>query len=225
VISVVVPLGGDCPHRARAWQWVRAQYDGHEVVEGYGNPDGWCKAQAVADGLSRASGDLLVIADADVWSERLQAAIEAVESGEFKYAAPHRRVRRLTEQGTERFMNGERETAPTTEQHQSVLGGGIVVLYRETYEQAPLDPRFVGWGGEDSAWGAALRTLAGKPFIGRYPLWHLWHPPQQRMTRRVGNVANDELRIKYLQAQGSVGRMSALIEEGRCLSTGSSRRQ
>lgn len=224
-LSVIVPLAGDCPHRARAWQWVRAQYDGLEVCEGYGDPELWCKADAVADGLTRAAGDVLVVADADVWSEHLEVAIEAVESGQCEWAAPHRRVRRLTEQGTALFMAGERETALTSEDHHAVLGGGIVVLRRETYERVPLDRRFIGWGGEDQAWGAALRTLAGVPLICRQPLWHLWHPPQQRMTRKVGNVANDELRGRYIGAKLSPRRMRDLIEEGRCRSNGSSPRQ
>lgn len=221
-ISVVVPLAGDCPHRARAWQWVRTQYQGLEVCEGYGDPDRWCKAQAVADGLSRATGDLLVIADADVWSEHLQTAIDAVESGQVQWASPHRHVRRLTEQGTEQFINGERETAKTEEQHHAVLGGGMVVLSRETYERCPLDARFVGWGSEDQSFGYALRTLYGKPLINNQPLWHLWHPPQQRMTRKVGNAANDELRGRYTGAKMQPRRMRELIEEGRCLSSGSS---
>lgn len=222
MLSVIVPLAGDCPHRARAWQWVRAQYNGLEVCEGYGDPEAWCKADAVADGLSRSSGDLLVISDSDVWSEHLRSAIDAVESGEYQWAAPHRRVRRLTQTGTDQFLNGERDTALTSEDHHAVLGGGIVVLSRELYERCPLDPRFIGWGGEDQAWGAALRTLAGVPFVTRYPLWHLWHPPQQRMTRKVGNVANDELRGRYIGAKLQLRLMRELIEEGRCLSNGSS---
>lgn len=224
-ISVVVPRAGDCPHRERAWQWVRAQYEGFEIVEGWGAPDRWVKAEAVAEALSRATGDLLVIADADCYSEHLAASIGAVESGTVLWSSPHRHVRRLTENGTTQFINGERETAAVQENHHSKLGGGIVVLARETYERVPLDPRFVSWGGEDDAWGAALRQLAGSPYVHNAPLWHLWHPPQERMNRKVGNVENDELRARYIGARGSAKRMRDLIEEGRsCRSTSSSPR-
>lgn len=223
-LSVIVPLAGDCPHRARAWEWLRARYDGLEICEGYGNPQAWCKADAVADGLSRATGDLLVITDADVWSDHLQEAIDAVEAGA-AWAMPHWRIRRLTEHGTQQFVDGERETAELAEEHYAVHGGGIVVLTRETYERVPLDSRFVGWGGEDKAWGAALHTLAGNEVVVRQPLWHLWHPPQQRMTRLVGNEANDLLRRRYIDARTQPRRMRELIEEGRCLSHGSSQRQ
>lgn len=222
--SVVVPRAGDCPHRSRAWEWLSAQYEGFEVVEGYGDPNLWCKAEAVGDGLSRASGDLLVIADADVWSDHLRDAVDAVESGDAEWAAPHRRVRRLTQTGTGQFVRGERENALTSEEHQAVVGGGIVVLSRDLYERCPLDPRFVGWGGEDQAWGYALRTFGGVPWLGRQPLWHLWHPPQERMTRKVGNVANDQLRGRYAGAKLSKRRMSILLGEARCHFNASSTR-
>lgn len=223
-VSVIVPRAGDCPYRERAWQWVGSQLDGLEVVEGWGDPDEWCKANAVADGLSRASGDVLVIHDADVWSDFLPATIRSVESGQRHWAVPHRSVWRLTETGTEQFFNGERETALSSEIHHSVLGGGIVVITRAKYEEAPLDPRFIGWGGEDHAWAAALLTLAGEPSVIPQPLWHLWHPPQQRMTRKVGNVANDELRGRYIGCRGIAKQMRDLIKEGRCHSTVSSQR-
>lgn len=221
-VSVVVPRAGDCPHRDRAWEWVRKQYEGLEVVEGWGDPDEWCKATAVEEALKLSTGDVLVVADADVYSEHLAVAIDAVSTGAHEWASPHRHIRRLTEEGTRRFIEGERETAPVEENHHAVLGGGIVVLTRETYERVPLDRRFAGWGGEDHAWAAALRTLAGEPFIAPQPLWHLWHPPQQRMSRKVGNVANDELRGRYIGAKFSPRQMRELIEEGRCLSNGSS---
>ncbi len=224
MISVLVPRAGEDPHRARAWQWLKPRYEGFEVVEGWGDESRWVKADAVADALSRASGDVLVIADADVYSEFLPVAIEAVVSGKHEWATPHRHVRRLTEQGTAQFMAGAREEAEVEEAHHAVLGGGIVVLRRETYERVPLDPRFISWGGEDHAWCAALMTLAGKPLVVRQPLWHLWHPPQQRMNRKVGNEANDELRGRYIGARSFGKRMRELIEEGqKCLSTGSSR--
>lgn len=221
-VSVIVPRAGDCPHRERAWAWVKTRLDGLEVVEGWGDPDLWCKADAVADGLSRASGDVLVIHDADVYSGHLAEVIHAVEAGDYQWGAPHRSVYRLTEQGTQQFFDGERERPLTSECHHAVLGGGIVVVTRAKYEQAPLDPRFVGWGGEDQAWCAALMTIAGKPLILRQPLYHLYHPPQPRMTRKVGNVANDELRGRYIGARLVAKRMRDLIEEGRCHSNVSS---
>lgn len=224
-VSIVVPRAGDCPHRAQAWEYVSSRLDGYEICEGWGDPDLWCKADAVADGLRKATGDVLVIHDADVVSDFLPDSVEAVESGKYQWSSPHRSVWRLTEEATKRFIDGERDPSllPVVEPvHQSVLGGGIVVITREKYEQVPLDPRFIGWGGEDHAWHAALYTLAGKSLVIKQPLWHLWHPPQQRMTRKVGGVANDELRGRYLGCRSMAGQMRRLIEEGRCHSKASS---
>lgn len=212
-VSVVVPRAGDCPHRERAWQWIRRRYGDVEIVEGWGDPDRWSKADAVADALERATGDLLVVADADVWSEQLEPIITAVADGA-PWGTPHTHVRRLTEIGTIRFMAGEREEAPTEEEHFAQVGGGIVVLPRATYERIPLDPRFIGWGGEDKSWARALRLLAGPPARQHAALWHLWHPPQPRLTRTVGSAANVTLAGRYADASSN-RMMRALIEEGR----------
>lgn len=94
-----------------------------------------------------------------------------------------------------------------------VEGGGIVVLRRETYAECPLDPRFVGWGGEDESWGFALRALYGPPVRVRKPVIHLWHPPANRMTRGYGSLASRELRKRYARARASPALMRALLAE------------
>lgn len=191
---------------------MRAQYQGWEICEGYGDAQRWCKAAAVQDGLTRATGDLLVIADADVWSDHLQEAVDAVASGA-AWASPHRKVRRLTEAGTTRFLNGERDDLEVEQHHNAHLGGGIVVLSRSLYEDIPLDPRFVGWGQEDDSWACALTTLAGKPWQGDESLWHLWHPPQHRQSRVVGNAESKALGRRYKSARRSPALMRALLDE------------
>lgn len=210
MISVIVPLAGDCPHRARAWQYARTQYHGWEICEGYGDAERWCKADAVRDGLARATGDTLIIADADVWSDHLPEAVDAVASGA-AWASPHHKVRRLTELGTAAFLEGERDPE-VQERHAAKVGGGIVVLPRETYEKVPLDPRFVGWGQEDECWQIALLALAGKPFIGRHELTHLYHPPQERKTRCIGSQESKELLRRYRDAKRK-GTMRQLLDE------------
>lgn len=221
-VSVLVPRAGACPYRQRAWEHVRSLYEGFEVVEGWGDANHWVKADAVAEALSRATGDILVIADSDVWTDHLHEVIEAVQSGKYEWGSPHRHVWRLTEQGTAQFIAGEREDCDTEEIHEAWLGGGIVVVTRDAYERAPFDPRFVGWGGEDKAWSSALWTMAGRPFLLKRPLWHLWHPPQPRPSRYDMNDANEDLLRRYLVNRKVVFRMQDLIEEGRCHSTASS---
>src|SRR5690606_21183591 len=66
---------------------------------------------AVADALARATGDILVITDADVWCDprAVEQAIRAVSRpvNPSPWAMPHERVIRLTQTATERVLAGE----------------------------------------------------------------------------------------------------------------------
>lgn len=98
--------------------------------------------------------------------------------------------------------------------YQGFAGGGITVLPVRTYLDVPLDTRFTGWGGEDEAWALALRALVGPPWRGTAPLWHLWHPPQDRASRRWGSPEARDLYLRYRRAARHPDRMRALIAEG-----------
>lgn len=220
VISVVIPFGGSDPHRLAALKWVAGRYRelGWQVQIGGAEGTTWCKAVAVANALRAATGDLLVVADGDVWAENIQAAVEAVDEGA-EWACPFTKVYRQSPLQTERMLTG----APPSVAHRDLAhvpytgapGGGIVVVPRETYGQIPIDPRFVGWGGEDWAWGYALTTLAGPPARSTGPLWHAWHPPQprNRAAGLSGSVANEKLRIRYRDARTDPAAMRKLVDE------------
>lgn len=186
-----------------------------EVVEGLGgNP--WVKAAAVADGLSRASGDVLVVADADCWTDGLAEAVALLDNA--AWVIPHLTVNRLTPESTEAVLAGadpagvhDWDQAP----YHGWAGGGFIVVRRHDYEQAPLDPRFAGWGLEDASFALAAETLIGPHLRLTWPLWHLWHPPQARMNRRIGNPQSEALWRRYRRSRGRPDRMRALVDEGR----------
>lgn len=226
-VSVLVPYRPDGAHRDAAWRWVSdwwADWFGqYEVVVGAPPEGPWCKAAAVADALPRSSGDVLIVADADVFvaPEHLDQTVDLVRSGHAAWAAPHRRVVRLTPAGTGRLLGGgelpaepeARRTGLIETSHTAALGGGLVVLRRDVYERVPLDPRFVGWGQEDTSWGLALRLLGGSWWRGAAsPLHHLWHPPQARVDRKVGSSAGWALYERYKRARNP-DVMSALLAE------------
>lgn len=206
--SVIVPWRPGCPHRQAAWAYLRLRWAmlGYEVILGR-CPDGpWMKARAVADGLSRAAGDVLVVTDADVWCDGITDAVEQVTTRR-PWAAPHDTVHRLTAEATADVLAGaelHRRTLrrPCLEQgtYRAHLGGGIVVVDRATYERVPLDPRFAGWGHEDDAWAIALAALVGPAWVGGAGLWHLWHPPQDRISRDEGSEASRALYARYAAA-------------------------
>jgi len=222
--TVLVPFRADGAERDRAWVHLSGRWAGlgWEVVEGM-CPDGpWVKALAVEDALSRAAGDVLVIADADVWCPGVVAAVAAVESGA-AWAVPHTLIHRLTKGATDVLYGTEVFGGPLIEQrveqrpYVGMVGGGCVVLRRDVYEACPLDPRFVGWGQEDAAWGVALTALYGPPWRSTEPLWHLWHPPMDRVGLTAGMASGNQVPPR---GTGSLAGRRLLAEYARAASEG-----
>ena len=217
-VSVIMPWRPGCRWREAALAYLlpRWQKTGWQVVVA-AQPDGgpWRKAAAVEAGLADATGDVLVIADADVWCDGITDAVRAVEHGA-PWAIPHWLVYRLTRAATEAVYAGGRLDGPTErEPYVGWAGGGMTVLPRATYEQVPLDPRFRGWGGEDAAWAHALTTLAGAAWRGDARLYHLHHPLQPRTHQVWGSLEARDLTRRYARARLDPTAMTNLIEEFR----------
>lgn len=215
-VSVLIPFASDDPQRIRCRDHVAHSYSRHrwQVISG-GPPGPWCKAAAVAYCLEQTTGDILVIADADSLCDRVADAVEVVELGA-PWSMPHERIHRLTMEATNTVLAGEQPstTMATVERHYpGKFGGGIVVLPRDTYQQIPLDHRFIGWGQEDDALGLALDTLAGPCVRLDAPLFHLWHQAPPRATRVKGNDAGWALYRRYAAARRKPDAMRALIDE------------
>lgn len=215
-VEVVIPYAGGCPHRARALEWARGRWPWPVTIAP--GPVPWCKAAAVMPAVERSCADVVVVADADVWCDEIERAVRIVQSGTC-WAIPHWTVHRLTEQATAEVLAGAAwQDQPLTERaYRGVEGGGIIVARRETLLDVPLDARFVGWGQEDETWAMALRALHGPAWRGSAPLIHLWHPPQDRLTRRRGSRESWQLRLRYVAARRDPVAMRALIEEGRAM--------
>lgn len=218
-VEVIIPWREGCPHRQRALDWVLGRYRaGHPdwLVTVERAPDGpWCKATAVASAAARSGPELVVVADADVWTTGLPAAVELIAQGA-AWAVPHTMLHRLSEACTSMLLAGE---DPVLEHDQppyeGLIGGGVIVLARRTLRDVPLDPRFTGWGQEDVSHAVALHVLAGPALRGRADLLHLWHPPQSRMNRKKGSPEGVLLHRRYLRARRDPAEMRALIEEAK----------
>lgn len=220
-VAVLVPWR-ESPQRARVWAFVRAKWKANfpawGVVEG-SCPDGpWRKGLAVADALANSVGDVLVVADADVWTDGVTEAVERVRAGA-AWAVPHWQVCRLDQPSTEAVLNGSPLRRPAGYDRQPYvgrIGGGMVVLSRALYERVPLDPRFEGWGQEDDAWAVALRAVAGKEWRGTADLWHLWHEPQPRMAYGKGSKEGVALLKTYRDA-AKARQIEAVLDEARAV--------
>lgn len=226
MIRVVIPYGGNDPHRARglAFVWDNLGDLLPDATVHVGQINGqWSKALAVNAALDPTwpDDDILVIHDADVWVPKLPHAVDVVASNLRRWATPHTMVHRLNQALTADVIDGKvpftglGKTGMDQPPYRGVVGGGCVVLSRASYRQVPLDPRFVGWGQEDESWGYAMRRVLGQPHIGNGKLFHLWHPHPERMTRSVGNRDGEALRNRYRAARRSREDMEALLDEFR----------
>ncbi|MFM9675775.1 hypothetical protein [Streptomyces brasiliscabiei] len=168
----------------------------------------------MADALQQTTADVLIVADADVWTVGTPFAVEEVRTGQARWAMPHQLVRRLTPEATQSVLYGAAMSGqPTQETHPGMPGGGLVVLARDVLEGVPMDPAFTGWGQEDQAWALALQTLAGPMWRGDSDLFHLWHPPAPRRSRAVGSAESLARYRRYQAASGQQKQMRALVAE------------
>lgn len=218
-VSVLVPYRhGECAWRSLAWGYVQAHYASEhptwEVVAGTCEGP-WSKGAAVADALSRASGDVLVLADADSFTDpdTLRSAVAGVAAGANAWAVPHATVYRLNRRGTEKLYAGLLQPGHWARRpYLGPAGGGLVVLPRSAYEAVGgIDRRFCGWGGEDIALGWALETLVGPYRRHGARLYHLWHPHPAPSHR--GSPETEALADAYKAARGDVAAMTTLIAE------------
>lgn len=220
-VSLVVPFDPDASIRARNWAWAKARWaetvPGVEIVEGRHDSQHWCKGEAVADAASRAHGETLIVADADVFIDP-QAITEALAAvSDTCWVVPHTRVCRLSDEATAQFLADPTidpmtlPVEPGRRPYTGLAGGGIAVLTRDAYDSCPMDPRFEGWGEEDFSWGWALDTLVGPHQRLSYDLWHLWHPRQP--NHRHPSTASKALSERYREARGAPRLMRALVHQ------------
>lgn len=213
-VAVIVPWLGGCEHRERARDWCLARHR-YPVTLAEGS-EPWCKARAVMPAVRATSAEIVVVADADCWTDGLAEAVAMVEAGR-AWAVPHRDVHRLSRTATEQLLAGGPADGLEQEPYLGVVGGGFVIAPRDAILAIPLDPRFVGWGQEDRSWGMALEAVLGPPWRGTGPLIHLWHPPQQRLDRVIGSMDGWRLQRRYTKARWKPEAMAALLTEANAL--------
>lgn len=222
-IAVLIPFGNGTPWREQALDYTKTWYTEHlenvRIVTGF-SAEPWCKAEAVADALSRSTEPVVIVADADSVTGGLKEAVRAVRDGA-AWAVPHLKVYRMSQAATKGIYGGASPGSLTGQNrwldqspYKGYEGGGITVLRREVYLNCPLDPAFRGWGQEDEAWAMALNSLHGPPWRGRAPLYHLWHEKPERKSRYAGSDASVARLQEYRETQIH-GTWNVLLEEAR----------
>ena len=221
--TVVIPVGLSDEWRSKALTFVRAWWARHfpdlPVVLGELDPEAeWSKGAAVQKALE-VLGEVppvLVLADADSFlysPSSITDGLKAVRAGA-PWSIPHGKVYRLRADETER-LHAAPEERPRLGRlarfaYEGIAGGGITIVQRDAFEAVHgVDPRFLGWGGEDVAFGWALATLAGPAKRIGGQLVHLWHPHPAPSLR--GSLESEALVERYRQARGLPYRMAALV--------------
>lgn len=188
--------------RSRLWEFLQKQYaqilPEAEVV--VGTDDGeepFHKTVALNRAVEQATGDLLMLMDADTWcpSEQLTEAMQGIEADPTHWWRPWNVKLKLGEADTERVLTFVRwdGTAPKDSEHPSrreslntYWAAPPHLFTREHYERVGgFDERFRGWGGEDEAFALAMRAIVGRPKVVRGQAIHLWHS-------RMGKSGKDQ---------------------------------
>jgi hypothetical protein len=262
-ISILVPFHSSDANnqRAKNWKWLykywRKQLPGAEIIVGVDAEAGingkpFSKSCAVNNAVSRASGDIFVIVDADGYvpiSTIIECAEEIRKARKLKkklWFVPYRNFYRLTEAASQNvlqsdpahpYLFGKKPSeddvlnmADFTGTSGSAIGhwyGALIQLMPcEAFEAVGgWDPRFRGWGGEDSSAMRAMDTLYWPHKTIPGPVFHIWHPfktvqstnsylSRHRLWENQGTAnANNILSNRYFKAQGNVVTMIKLVSE------------
>lgn len=215
-IAVLIPFASTDEDRLANLDTVVAWYRQHLpdapviVADDGRSRAGWTKAYAIERAMAQTDATTLVVADSDCICATTVEAAQAVEDGAARWAFPHTQIRRLDRPSTLRVRAGEPPDlgmALEFKAYAGVAGGGICVIARDTWAEAPMDPRFKVTHGEDVAWARALAYLCGRPwYLTRRtaPLYHLHHPPilavglryrhNQRLAAEYDNATSRTIR-------------------------------
>jgi len=233
-VSILIPFRDpENGRRTVVLQWLLKKWaveypEAEVIVEGDDGKNPFCKSMAVNRAVCRATGDILVITDADVW---LQPNVirEAATRGQ-AWVTKRQKIG-LSKADTDALLridplrwrgvatDQERERA---EWHSRLKTSPPIMFTRVTYTAVNgMDERFRGWGGEDRAFGLALETIVG-PATSEFTedAVHLFHP-RFRVQGKNAWVGQKEpylarqLSGKYSRTVNNKAEMLKLVEGNR----------
>lgn len=208
-VSVIIPISLNDEPRAQAFHWIKKYYEKMfpevELCIGVSNEKPFSKAKAINEAVKKSKGEILVIADADLFFDPslLKEAIQNLENR--AWVIPFRTVLNISPESTKELLNLEPQwPIPInleTRARPYAANGGINIVPRQHFEKVGgFDERFVGWGGEDDAFAVSLNNLCGYVKRLNGVLYHLWHP-----RNNMGNYgANRKLLRSYYAGKESI---------------------
>lgn len=220
-ISLIIPYQPDHGRRDFVWSFVYERYQRlmPEVELCIAGDDSklFSKAKAVNRAAKQATGDIFVIADAEVVFHPGLLDRILSEIHRHPWIIPYTEVYRLTQEASDRLIEEGLPEEIVVEEtdiqsKQWVLGGYMNAMPRSVFEKVGgMDERFEGYGYEDVAFAWSLDTLCGKHYRMEETIYHLWHPWADIYHENFRN--NYDLYLRYKKAEGDVEAMQRLIAE------------
>lgn len=196
-LSILIPFRDADGTRTPGHQWMLQRWqhfypDAEFIIEPDDGIDPFNKSLAVNNCAAKATGDIYVVLDADTWvpTEWMEQALDAVAAGRTNWTRPSRHIRlgkgitdeilRLPPHGELPAFNNSR----MFESHGPVVGFLWVIKAKSWWDSAwyddrgvarGMDERIRGWGGEDSAYALAAKSLIGPPKRMSGTVICLWH--------------------------------------------------
>lgn len=190
MISFVIPFRPSTQERKDLCDFVVARYSGYwpdaEIVLSDTDSEEFSRSGAINRGVEKASGDMLVISDADTICNRA-----ALEKATTMSALTSRWVLPYATMGyynlTEGFTSQVLRRKPTMKvspddygfayDHNIESWSGLLVMPRAAFDAVNgFDERFQGWGYEDNSFRLAMDTIWG-PYlrVEDENVYHLYH--------------------------------------------------
>jgi hypothetical protein len=223
-VSLIVPWRGGDPMRERLWRFCRRYWTSHypdfELIECDSGDLPFTRGRSINQGVEKAKGEILLIADADTLVAHADEAVAIAGSGDWCIAYQPGQYCALTEKATETLLttnpNGQLREPTREECRERITSySGVLAMPREAFERVGGFARqFVGWGSEDIAFMLALDTL-WKPCV-RASGWAIapWHPHlEEDRFDQPHFKANEALCKRYEGAYGNPSAMRNLINE------------
>lgn len=193
-VSVCIPYGKSDDRRAEIFTWVLIRWlklhPDFEILLGNSSRDPWSRSEARNDAVSQATGDVLIIADADTFTtpSNVERAFGLLDRG-VPWVIGSGNYYSLDELTSDFFLDLDPGT--TIDHYRDMHGelgyhwkmynksiAGMLFVRREDFERSGgYDERFLDWGWEDNAFQVQMDRTVGKHVRTAGELYHLHHEP------------------------------------------------
>lgn len=206
---MLVPRRSDGGHRDRLWEFAKAwwleQHPDWPIFEGH-SPDGPFNRSAATNDAHRQAGprDAYLVIDSDIIADpaAVRSIVQvAVDRG--CMAVSHKRRVMLSQQMTDRILDGYVGSWEARGQKVWTDSCSCCIAVSSTlWDQiGGFDEGYVGWGYEDSAFGALAIHHGGPIHFEPSTLFHLWHPESPDAARKSPVRLANEQRLRRLHVK------------------------